>query len=131
MNAPAHTPSSGTALGRQAPATAPPKGSKGASRQIVRDKSYYSAASRAAAELAPPLVRRKPGSYTPLGAPEEKDVRIVAREFEESSTPLAARAMRAHEEANRDRTPGDRPAGKKGGSVADQVSRTLKRLLKR
>jgi hypothetical protein len=56
----------GNSLSRQAPATAPPKGAKGGAHQVVRGKSYYSSASRAAAELAPPLVRRKPGSYTPL-----------------------------------------------------------------
>jgi hypothetical protein len=71
-------------------------------------------------------VKRKLGNYTPLGAPEEADLRIVAREFDASLAPIAARAIRAREEANRARKPAD-----KVRSVADRVSRTLKRLLRR
>lgn len=79
-----------------------------------------------AAAVEPAPVKRKLGNYTPLGAPEEADLRIVAREFDASLAPIAARAIRAREEANRARKPAD-----KVRSVADRVSRTLKRLLRR
>jgi hypothetical protein len=116
--------SAGASPVRQPPVAPTVRGGKAAVHPQVTGKSYSSTATREAADYAP--VRRKLGNYTPLGAPEDADLRIVAREFDESAAPIAARAIRAREEANRPRTPSE-----KARSVADHVSRTLKRLLKR
>ncbi len=75
---------------------------------------------------SPPLVRRKLGNYTPLGAPEDEKMRIVEREFDRTIAPLAARAMRAREEASR-----PPPQKEKLGSMTTHLRNTLKRLLKR
>jgi len=113
-------------LGRQPAPAAAVGGPKVTPGQLLTGKSYYSAASRAAAELAPPIARPKPGKYTPLGAPEDAGTRIIAREFDTSLAPRAERAMRAREQANREPSATD-----KARSVAEHVSRTLRRLLKR
>lgn len=73
-----------------------------------------------------PTVRRKLGNYTPLGAPEDEQMRIVEREFDQTAAPLAARAIRAREEATRPRSQKE-----KLGTLAGSLSDTLKRLLKR
>lgn len=124
---PARSPLPAKVPSRHAPSTAPLKDPGTPPRQPVTGKSSSYAASRQPAAGATPPVRRKLGNYTPLGAPEDADLKIVAREFvDESTAPLAARAVRAREEANRPRKPSE-----KVRSVADHVSRTLKRLLKR
>jgi hypothetical protein len=71
-------------------------------------------------------VRRRLGNYTPLGAPEDEQMRIVERTFDQTMAPLAARAIRTREEASRPRT-----SGEKARLFAGQLSRTLRRLLKR
>ena len=91
-----------------------------------------SQSARAAAPLgAPrppttPQVRRKLGNYTPLGSPEDEQMRIVQREFDETAAPLAARAIRTREEANRPRTHKE-----KLGTLATHLRDSLKNLLKR
>jgi CheY-like chemotaxis protein len=74
----------------------------------------------------PPTVRRKLGNYTPLGAPADEKMRIVEREFDRTVAPLADRAMRAREEAVRPRSQKE-----KLGTLANHLSETLKKLLKR
>ena len=74
----------------------------------------------------PPPVRRKLGNYTPLGAPEDEQLRIVEREFDQTMAPLAARAIRSREEASRPRTPKE-----KLETIASHVRKTLQRFLKR
>lgn len=74
----------------------------------------------------PPTVRRKLGNYTPLGAPADEQMRIVEREFDRTIAPLAARALRAREEATRPRSQKE-----KLGTLANHLSETLKKLLKR
>jgi hypothetical protein len=71
-------------------------------------------------------VKRRLGNYTPLGSPEDAQMRIVEREFDQTVAPLAARAIRSREEATRPRSPGE-----KARTLAGHLSRTLKRLLKR
>jgi hypothetical protein len=71
-------------------------------------------------------VKRRLGNYTPLGAIEDAKLRIVEREFDQTMTPLAARAIRTREEAVRPRTPKE-----KVGMLSDHVRKTLRRLLKR
>jgi hypothetical protein len=71
-------------------------------------------------------VRRNLGNYTPLGAPDDEQMRIVEREFDQTMAPLAARAIRTREEASRPRT-----SGEKAKLLAGHLSRTLRRLLKR
>lgn len=75
---------------------------------------------------SPPPVRRKLGNYTPLGAPEDEQLRIVEREFDRTAAPLAARAIRAREEATRPRSQKE-----KLGTLTSSLKDTLKRLLKR
>lgn len=75
---------------------------------------------------APPPIRRKLGNYTPLGAPEDSQMRIVEREFDRTVAPLAARAIRAREEASRPRSQKE-----KLGTLTTSLRDTLKRLLKR
>jgi hypothetical protein len=79
---------------------------------------------RAASPREP--VRRRLGNYTPLGAPEDEQLRIVEREFDQTVAPLAARAIRTREEASRPRT-----SSEKAKHLAGQLSDRLKRLLKR
>ena len=74
----------------------------------------------------PPPVRRNLGNYTPLGAPEDEQLRIVEREFDHTVAPLAARAIRTREEASRPRTPKE-----KIGMLANHIRERLRRLLKR
>jgi len=74
----------------------------------------------------PPPVRRKLGNYTPLGAVEDKALRIVEREFDQTIAPLAARAIRSREEAARPRS-----SGEKLGTLGASLRASLKRLLKR
>jgi hypothetical protein len=74
----------------------------------------------------PPPVRRKLGNYTPLGAPEDEQLRIVERQFDQTIAPLAARAIRSREEATRPRT-----SKEKLGTLAAALRAILKRLLKR
>jgi hypothetical protein len=71
-------------------------------------------------------VRRRLGNYTPLGAPEDEQLRIVERAFDQTMAPLAARAIRTREEASRPRTPTE-----KVGLLGARIRRTLRRLLKR
>jgi hypothetical protein len=73
-----------------------------------------------------PPVRRKLGNYTPLGSPEDEQLRIVQREFDETAAPLAARAIRSREEASRPRTHKE-----KLSTLATHLRDTLKKLLKR
>lgn len=75
---------------------------------------------------SPPPVRRKLGNYTPLGAPDDEQLRIVEREFDRTAAPLAARAIRAREEATRPRSQKE-----KLGTLTSSLKDTLKRLLKR
>lgn len=75
---------------------------------------------------SPPLIRRKLGNYTPLGAPEDEKMRIVEREFDRTIAPLAARALRAREEASRPRSQKE-----KLGTLTSHLRDTLNRLLKR
>jgi DNA-binding response OmpR family regulator len=70
-------------------------------------------------------VKRRLGNYTPLGSPDEQ-MRIVEREFDRSAAPLAARAMRAREEATRPRS-----SAEKAKVLAAHLSNTLRRILKR
>jgi hypothetical protein len=84
------------------------------------------ARTRASVPIDDKPVRRRLGNYTPLGAPEDEQMRIVEREFDQAMAPLAARAIRTREEASRPRT-----SGEKAKLLAGQVSRTLRRLLKR
>jgi DNA-binding NarL/FixJ family response regulator len=74
----------------------------------------------------PPVVRRKLGNYTPLGAPEDKALRIVERQFDQTIAPLAAKAIRSREEAIRPRTQKE-----KLGTLKSHLTDALKRLLKR
>jgi len=74
----------------------------------------------------PPPVRRKLGNYTPLGAVEDKELRIIERQFDQTIAPLAARAIRSREEAARPRS-----SGEKLGTLGASLKATLKRLLKR
>ncbi len=74
----------------------------------------------------PTPVKRRLGNYTPLGSPEDSQMRIVEREFDHSAAPLASRAIRTREEAARPRTPAE-----KAKLLAAQLSNRLKRLLKR
>ncbi len=74
----------------------------------------------------PPPVRRNLGNYTPLGAPEDEQLRIVERQFDQTIAPLAARAIRSREEATRPRT-----SKEKLGTFAASLRAILKRLLKR
>ncbi|MEJ0040200.1 MAG: hypothetical protein WDO68_29915 [Gammaproteobacteria bacterium] len=67
----------------------------------------------------PPPVRRKLGNYTPLGSPQDEELRIVERAFDQTIAPLAARAIRSREEANRPRTP------------KEKLRDVLKKLLRR
>jgi hypothetical protein len=76
--------------------------------------------------ITPPPVRRKLGNYTPLGAPEDEQLRIVEREFDQTMAPLAARAIRSREEAVRPRTPKE-----KATTLANHIRDRLKRLLKK
>jgi hypothetical protein len=94
-----------------APATTPPRSPPSA---------------RAASPPDPTPVRRRLGNYTPLGAPEDEQLRIVEREFDQTVAPLAARAIRTREEASRPRT-----SSEKAKHLAGQLSDRLKRLLKR
>jgi hypothetical protein len=73
-----------------------------------------------------PTVRRRLGQYTPLGAPEDEPLRIVEREFDQAMAPLAARAIRTREEANRPKSPAE-----KLGVVANHLGKKLRRLLKK
>jgi CheY-like chemotaxis protein len=75
---------------------------------------------------SPPPVRRKLGNYTPLGSPEDKDLRIVERQFDQTVAPLAARAIRSREEASRPRTPKE-----KLGTLTTLLRDALKKLLRR
>ncbi len=74
----------------------------------------------------PPPVRRKLGNYTPLGAPEDAQMRIVEREFDQTMAPLAARAIRTREEATRTRTPKEKLA-----LMMNPLREVLRRLLGR
>lgn len=74
----------------------------------------------------PPLVKRRLGNYTPLGAVEDDHVRIVGREFDQTIAPLAARAIRAREAGVRAQSPAARIA-----SMALNLRNTLRRLMKR
>jgi hypothetical protein len=74
----------------------------------------------------PAPVKRRLGNYTPLGSPDDAQMRIVEREFDHSAAPLASRAIRTREEAARPRTPKE-----KAKSLATHLSNRLKRLLKR
>jgi hypothetical protein len=74
----------------------------------------------------PPPVRRKLGNYTPLGAPEDKELRIIERQFDQTIAPLAARAIRSREEATRPRS-----SKEKLGTLGASLRATLNRLLKR
>lgn len=74
----------------------------------------------------PPPVRRKLGNYTPLGSPEDEKLRIVQREFDHTAAPLAARAIRAREEALK-----PREGKEKLGTLATHLRDRLKKLLKR
>jgi hypothetical protein len=74
----------------------------------------------------PPTVRRKLGNYTPLGAPEDEQLRIVERQFDQTMAPLAAKAIRSREEASRAAKPKE-----KLGTLTTHLRDTLKRLLKR
>jgi DNA-binding NarL/FixJ family response regulator len=74
----------------------------------------------------PPTVKRKLGNYTPLGAPGDDTPRIVEREFDRTIAPLAARAMRQREEAERPRTQKE-----KLGTLTTHLTDRLKNLLKR
>jgi hypothetical protein len=74
----------------------------------------------------PAPVRRKLGNYTPLGSPDDDQLRIVQREFDRTAAPLAARALRMREEANRPRT-----GKEKLDTLTTHLRDTLKKLLKR
>jgi len=74
----------------------------------------------------PPTVRRKLGNYTPLGAPEDEQLRIVERQFDQTMAPLAAKAIRSREEASRPRTQKE-----KLGTLTTSLRDALKRLLKK
>ena len=74
----------------------------------------------------PPTVRRKLGNYTPLGAVEDEQLRIVERQFDQTIAPLAAKAIRSREEASRPRTQKE-----KLGTLRSHLTDALKRLLKR
>ena len=91
----------------------------------MRTQSKQPAPEPIAAADRPP-VRRRLGNYTPLGAPEDEQLRIVEREFDQTMAPLAARAIRTREEATRPRT-----SKEKAHLLAGRLSVTLKRLLKR
>ena len=71
-------------------------------------------------------MRRKLGNYTPLGTADDEQLRIVEREFDQTVAPLAARAIRTREEANRPRS-----VKEKFGTLASQLGEKLRRLLKR
>jgi hypothetical protein len=108
------------------PSTRPSSlGSSGPARQSSR-------AAQAARPLGapvppePPVVKRKLGNYTPLGAVEDKALRIVEREFDQTIAPLAAKAIRSREEASRPRTQKE-----KLGTLTTSLRDALKRLLKR
>jgi hypothetical protein len=84
---------------------------------------------KGASKSAPPpqpVSDPRRGGYTPLGAAEDAKLRIIERDFGETMAPLAQRAVRAREEADRPRTSADKAKG-----IADQLSQTLKRFLKR
>ena len=75
----------------------------------------------------PKLVKRRLGNYTPLGAPEDDaQLRIVEREFDQTMAPLAARAIRNREEANRTKTPQE-----KAKSLAGNLGKSLRKLIKK
>jgi CheY-like chemotaxis protein len=105
-------------------------GGQGSTRTGTRRQS--SRAARDAVPLGAPLppqsppVRRKLGNYTPLGSPEDEQLRIVQREFDQTAAPLAARAIRSREAAARPRTPKE-----KLGTLTTHLRDTLKKLLKR
>jgi hypothetical protein len=114
----------------RAPLPGAPAASKSAAAPTQPSAASAAAArARASVPIAQtrPPVRRQLGNYTPLGAQEkDEQLRIVEREFDQTMAPLAARAMRTREEANRPRT-----SGEKAKLLAGHLSRTLKRLLKR
>lgn len=74
----------------------------------------------------PKLVKRRLGNYTPLGAPDDEQLRIVEREFDQDMAPLAARAIRNREEANRAKTPQE-----KAKTIAGQLGKSLRKLIKK
>jgi CheY-like chemotaxis protein len=113
------------ASGAQRGAVVPPRGLAAPAKQTSRS-----------AKTTPPLgapspptpapVRRKLGNYTPLGAPEDEQMRIVERQFDQTIAPLAARAIRSREEATRPRTPRE-----KLNTLTTLLKETLKKLLRR
>jgi DNA-binding NarL/FixJ family response regulator len=103
--------------------------SAGGSLPPLRQSSRSAKAARplgAPVPPEPPVVRRKLGNYTPLGAPEDKALRIVERQFDQTIAPLAAKAIRSREEATRPRTQKE-----KLGTLTSHLRDALKRLLKR
>ena len=77
------------------------------------------------AKLSQPIEQVRPQSGW-LQVPEDAPMRIVEREFDRTAAPIAARAIRAREEATRPRSQKE-----KLGTLAGNLSETLKRLLKR
>ena len=72
-------------------------------------------------------MKRRLGNYTPLGAPQDDEkLRIVEREFDQTMAPLAARAIRMREEANRTKTPQE-----KAKTIAGQLGKSLRKLIKK
>ena len=66
------------------------------------------------------------GNYTPLGSAEDAQLRIVEREFDQTIAPLAARAIRNREEANRAKSPQE-----KAKTIAGQLGKSLRKLIKK
>jgi hypothetical protein len=72
-------------------------------------------------------VKRRLGNYTPLGAQQaDEKLRIVEREFDQTMAPLAARAIRIREEANRAKTPQE-----KAKTIAGQLGKSLRKFIKK
>jgi len=125
---PSSPATSGSASSPKSAAT--PAARTAAAPSAARGTTHAKSNSRTPAPLGAPggpaPVKRRLGNYTPLGSPDDSALRIVEREFDHSAAPLAARAIRTREEANRPRTPSEKAKG-----LATHLSNSLKRLLKR
>ena len=130
---PEPAPPAAPAKVEKAPVPQPPaRPSSQAARMPAQAPKQTSRSARASQPLGSPLeqerppVRRKLGNYTPLGTADDEQLRIVEREFDQTVAPLAARAIRTREEANRPRS-----VREKFGTLASQLGEKLRRLLKR
>jgi hypothetical protein len=121
--------SSTAASSRNAPPLPPPavagrSGKASGGKTVVPPVARFTAPP--AVDPSAPPVKRKLGNYTPLGAPEDEQLRIVERQFDQTVAPLAARAIRAREEATRPRT-----VGEKARTFTGRLKGGLRKLLKK